>query len=214
MKQLVPTAIAILFGWITLLGYLFGALIGPDFAFHLALIRWAATLAAVAFILGILNLLGVHLRRIANQERDWAYSIVLILSFFVVMAAGAWAAYQGDGLDNGALRWIFQTVLSPLEAAAASLLIFFLVAAAFRAMRKRPSWTTVVFVLTIILVLLGTLPFPGDFGDILASARDWLMQNVAMSGARGILLGVALGTIATGLRVLVGIDRPHSEREP
>ena len=27
------------------------------------------------------------------------------------------------------------------------------------------------------------------------------------------LLGVALGTIATGIRVLVGVDRPHSERD-
>jgi hypothetical protein len=32
-----------------------------------------------------------------------------------------------------------------------------------------------------------------------------------MAGARGILLGVALGTVATGLRVLLGIDRPYSE---
>ena len=214
MKQLVPTAIAILFGWITLLGYLFGGFLGPDFAIHLIFIRWAATLAAVAFILGIMNLLGVHLRRIANQERDWAYSIFLILSFLVVIAAGAWAAYQGDGLGNGALRWIFRMILSPLEAAAASLLIFFMVAAAFRAMRKRPTWPTLIFVLTIILVLLGTVPFPGGIGQVLGEARNWLTQVFAMAGARGMLLGVALGTIATGLRVLVGIDRPHSEREP
>jgi hypothetical protein len=30
-----------------------------------------------------------------------------------------------------------------------------------------------------------------------------------MAGARGILLGVALGTVATGLRILIGADRPY-----
>jgi hypothetical protein len=136
------------------------------------------------------------------------------LSFLVVIVAGAWSAYGGDGLRGAALGWIFEYVLSPLEAAAASLLVFFLVAAAFRVMRKRPTWPTFVFVLTVILVLLGTVPLPGEAGQILTEVRDWLAHVFAMAGARGMLLGVALGTIATGVRVLVGIDRPHSEREP
>lgn len=206
----IPTAIAIIFGWLTLLGYV----LGPSFSLHLLFIQGAATLAAVAFLLGIINLLGVHIRRITSQERDWPYSIFLILSFLIVVVAGAWSAYAGDGLRGAALGWIFEYVLSPLEAAAASLLVFFLVAAAFRVMRKRPTWPTFVFVITIILVLLGTVPLPGEAGQILAEVRDWLAHVFAMAGARGMLLGVALGTIATGVRVLVGIDRPHSEREP
>jgi hypothetical protein len=32
-----------------------------------------------------------------------------------------------------------------------------------------------------------------------------------MAGMRGILLGVALGIIATALRVLIGADRPSSD---
>jgi len=30
-----------------------------------------------------------------------------------------------------------------------------------------------------------------------------------MAGIRGILMGVALGSIATGLRILMGADRPY-----
>jgi hypothetical protein len=32
-----------------------------------------------------------------------------------------------------------------------------------------------------------------------------------LAGVRGILLGVALGTIATGLRVLMGAERPYTD---
>jgi hypothetical protein len=39
--------------------------------------------------------------------------------------------------------------------------------------------------------------------------KDWVLEVPALAGARGILLGAALGTAATGLRVLLGIDRPY-----
>jgi hypothetical protein len=37
--------------------------------------------------------------------------------------------------------------------------------------------------------------------------RPIITQIFAAAGARGILLGVALGTLTTGLRVLFGADR-------
>ena len=39
----------------------------------------------------------------------------------------------------------------------------------------------------------------------------WISQVPAVAGARGLLLGIALGAIATGLRVLLAIDRPYGE---
>lgn len=210
----ISTAVAIVCGAVTLVGLLLPDRLIGGFSVHLLLIRVTATLAGVAFLLGIINLLSVHLRRIAYQEKGWGYSSVLILSFLGVAGAVALAIVSGESvLEGSALRWVFHSILSPLEAAAASLLAFFLVAAAFRVTRKKPTVFTVIFVLTILLVLLGTVPFPGELGQTVSVVREWIVQVFAMAGARGMLLGVALGTVATGLRVLVGYDRPHSERE-
>jgi len=41
--------------------------------------------------------------------------------------------------------------------------------------------------------------------DILAA-----VNTLPVAGARGILIGVALGSLTTGLRVLLGTDRPYS----
>jgi len=49
------------------------------------------------------------------------------------------------------------------------------------------------------------------FFGFFAGLRNWLVQVVASGGARGILLGVALGSIVTGLRVLLAVDRPYGE---
>jgi hypothetical protein len=60
------------------------------------------------------------------------------------------------------------------------------------------------------LIFLGsaTLPF-GDVPIVGTLIRPWVTQIWALGGARGILIGVALGTITTGLRVLFGVDRPY-----
>jgi hypothetical protein len=68
----------------------------------------------------------------------------------------------------------------------------------------------IVFLLTAVILFLGsaTLPF-GDVPLIGTLIRPWVSQIWALGGARGILIGVALGTLTTGLRVLFGIDRPY-----
>jgi hypothetical protein len=44
------------------------------------------------------------------------------------------------------------------------------------------------------------------FGTLL---RPWVTEVLALGGARGILIGVTLGTLTTGLRVIFGADRPY-----
>ena len=59
-----------------------------------------------------------------------------------------------------------------------------------------------------MLVGTATLPF-GEIGPLNNFLRPWIQHVFALGGARGILIGVALGTLTTGLRVLFGVDRPY-----
>jgi len=66
-----------------------------------------------------------------------------------------------------------------------------------------------------LVVLVGTLPWvigsESEIVRMLGELRAWLTQVWAVAGARGILLGVALGAAATGLRVIMGVDRPYGD---
>ena len=49
-------------------------------------------------------------------------------------------------------------------------------------------------------------------GNSLSLSREVtaFLQRLPVAGARGILLGIALGSLTTGLRVLLAADRPYS----
>ena len=69
---------------------------------------------------------------------------------------------------------------------------------------------SIVFIATALLMLVAsaTLPF-GEVGALNDFLRPWFQHVLALGGARGILIGVALGTLTTGLRVLLGNERPY-----
>ncbi len=81
--------------------------------------------------------------------------------------------------------------------------------AAVRLFSRRMSVFTLIFLGTVLLVLVGMITLPFMPLPILNDLRSWITQVLAIGGARGILLGVALGTLATGLRVLMGADRTY-----
>ena len=66
-----------------------------------------------------------------------------------------------------------------------------------------------VFVFVVIVLLITAIPVFASSFPAVTQFRSWVMQVLAVAGARGILLGVALGTVATGIRILMGADRPY-----
>jgi hypothetical protein len=84
-----------------------------------------------------------------------------------------------------------------------------LVYACARLINRRINAFSLIFILTVLLVLVGSAMLPSGNIPLLYELRNWIAYVWASAGARGILLGVALGIIATGLRVLLGADRPY-----
>jgi hypothetical protein len=120
----------------------------------------------------------------------------------IVLVAGI------PGTEGVAITWIFDHIQFPLQAATFSLLAFFVAMAAYRGLRVR-SLEALAFVVAAVVVLLGQVPISRYLGDFLPAAKDWILDVPSTAGVRGIIIGVALGTIATGVRVLMGLDRPY-----
>lgn len=164
--------------------------------------EWAIILTAFAMLLGIFNVLSVHLRRIIQRDESGAgYSVVVLVSAALVGVIGFLA-----GLPSPEMTWIFENIYSPVQSALFGLLTFFLATAAYRALRAR-SIETLLMLVAALIVFIGQTPLLNSLSD----AKDWILAVPAQAGVRGILIGVALGTIATGVRLLVGLDRPYSE---
>jgi intracellular septation protein A len=171
---------------------------------RLLLVQWAIILAAFAVLVGALNLLGVHWHKVRTRQKGTAYSILLIVSLFASAILGS-----ALGTNNPMLEFFLEAIIIPGEAALMALLAVTLIYAAARLLRRRVDLMTFIFLGVVLVALLAATPLP--FGKIPgASFIEWLLRdNFAAGGSRGILIGVALGALTTGLRVLFGVDRPY-----
>jgi hypothetical protein len=202
MRSPVATAIAIVTLLIVLLGYFLPQLAVLHYI-QTTFLEWAVILASVAALVAIINLVfGVHWRKIkAAQNRDY-YSPVLIVAFLLTSVAGF---ILGPADTN------FQHVVTSIQAPIASSLmallavsLAFACARLFRLRRGLMGWTfigsAVLFLALEIVAITGQTP----------PAFLPLLQLFPLAGARGILLGIALGSLVAGLRILLGSDRPYS----
>jgi len=171
-------------------------------------IQLVAVTGAIAVLLGILNLLSVHLGRFTHAERGWPYSLLVLVvavGVIVLRILDRAAIWSGDLEGEQLSPRVFEAVQVSVESALAALIVFFLVYAAFRLMRRGVTGWNVLFTVTIVVALVGWIPL--EDLDVFAELREWLVRVPVGAGARGILLGVGLGTVTAGVRVLLGQDR-------
>ena len=160
-----------------------------------ALLRLVAIVIAVSIVLGIANLLFVHIGRVARGK---FYSAVLLASFGFTIY---WYV-----VNNGDTS-LLEAVQVPIESALAALLFLSLAHGGSRVIQKRADVWGLLFVVVVLVVLLGSLPL-AELAPVKAWS-DWLMAIPVSAGARAILLGIALGTVVAGLRALLGQDRSY-----
>lgn len=205
MKRVLPTAIAMAAGFLVLVDFFFD---NPYLnTLGVTLIHWVVIIAAFALILGFLNILGFHLRKIIQRQEGWPYSIALLVVAGTVLLGGLTSV---QGYRALLVRTIFDHVQTPLQASIFSLLAFYIASAGYRAFRAR-NFETFLLVVACLVVLVGQAPLARSVWEQLPTLKDWVLGVPSTAGARGILIGVALGSLATGVRVLVGFDRPYSE---
>lgn len=159
------------------------------------LLRLVVILVALSIVIGIANLLFVHVSRLARGK---IYSAVLLASFGFTIYW--YVTRQGD-------TSLLEAVQLPIESALASLLFLSLALGGARVLDKRRDIWGLLFVAVVVVVLLASLPLAE-----LAPLRgwsEWLMRVPVSAGARAMLLGIALGMVVAGVRALLGQDRAY-----
>ncbi|QYK51088.1 MAG: hypothetical protein KF701_01020 [Anaerolineales bacterium] len=200
LRAPISTAVAISFGLLVLLGIFI-----PDLAdFRNRILNWAMLLAALALLLGLFNLAQVHWQRVRGREAT-VYSAALLVTMAITFAV---TLLQGS--DSANAEWIFNYVVVPIETSLMAVLAISLTLAAARVFQQRTELMNMVFIVTLLLLLVGAGPLFGVELPYFTRVINPYINNVLALGAmRGLLIGVALGTITTGVRILIGADRPY-----
>ena len=117
--------------------------------------------------------------------------------------------------------WFYNYIFLPLSATTFALLAFYIMSAAYRAVRVK-SWEAGLLLVAAIIVLLGQvpidqIPFVGKFiacGSIKGISTFEFLKSIILdfpntAAKRGIIIGIALGGLATSIKIIFGIERPY-----
>lgn len=176
---------------------------------------WVTIIAAFAIWLGALNLMKVSGDKVYRKEKGAVYALIIIVSFLLMSVIGFFFSGGARFQDPGTpFDWMYNNVYNPLSATMFAMLAFYVASASYRAFRARNREATLLL-LAGFLVMLGRVPV-GDAitgflpeGYRLSNLSDWIMNVPNKAGQRAIMIGIALGTVSTSLRLILGIERSH-----
>ena len=186
----------------------------------------AVILVAFGYVLGGANALRVNFDGIYKRSPGWQYKVVLVVALLATVIVGA---IEGREFLNPGMRskWIYDWIYSPMASTMFALLAFFIASAAFRAFRIRTIEAGLLAIAALI-VMLGRVPLgdlltdwlfqlkwlPGAPHTLhLSTFQEWIMDIPQNAAKRAIIIGAALGVMATGLRVILGIERSYLSGE-
>ncbi|MHC5027520.1 MAG: hypothetical protein ACYTGR_12270 [Planctomycetota bacterium] len=228
MKRNVPLLLAVFAGFVMIVAYFIPAT--QSWGEEVAL--WFNILAAIAFILGGGNLLKIHLKKMSDRSPGWAYSVITVGAFLVMLAVGlgkvginpkdafpdaAWSGQYNE--TGGVFWWIYEYSFKPLQATIFAMLAFYVASAAFRAFRAK-NIEAILLLGTAFVILLGRtaagvfltgfIPDDSFFAGLrLERLTAYLMDVFNTAGNRAIMIGVGLGTASVSLKILLGVDRSY-----
>jgi len=191
--------------------------------------------AAFLIGLGIYSLLRIHLKKLVKQQKDWFYSLVLIVSMVTMALLGYIDWFQRLGPKGAAMaagsEWgfvqyakdlLFDGGFQEMEATMFSMVAFYILSAAYRAFRARSTEATILLVtaLVVVLSLLGivvniwdnkVMEVANGNGVIenfrLTDIASWIRNYLQTPAIRGLDFGVGIGLLAMGLRIWLSLEK-------
>ena len=204
MKKAIPILIAGLSGLLVLAALIWQ----PQLADWLEVVlNWAVIIASVAALVALATLLLAHTRKIIKVRYGFIYSVILVGAFLVSFVGGMTA-----GVENPSyLHWI-AAIQQPAEASLLGLAALVMAAASLRLFHQR-GWSalTVSFGISALVFLVLGLGWLQALQIPQLDIMIGYLEALPLVGMRGLLIGMCLGALLLGLRIVLGLERPYGE---
>jgi len=201
VKRSIPLAICLVMGVAMMIQFFIPHPISVGF--YDLTTKWIRIVGAFALVLGTGSLILYHVDKLQRRRQGWYYSIVTLVAAAATAVIGlGWGVKTGSPLQDV----IFSNLLVPLNASMFAILAFYMASAAYRAFRARTREAALLLVAAFI-VMLGMVPVGRAIWGKLPELAEWVLSVPNMAAKRAILFGIALGAIATSLKVILGIER-------
>jgi hypothetical protein len=105
--------------------------------------------------------------------------------------------------------WIYFKFFMPLQATMFSLLAFYVASAAFRAFRARSVEASLLLAAGVIVLLAQVQWLGPGVTEGVGHMKSFIMDYILKAAERAIVIGMALGVLATGLRIVLGLERGY-----
>jgi hypothetical protein len=177
--------------------------------------KYIKIIGTFAIILGLGSLVQYHINKIKRKAQYFRYSYVQLAFSLVSAIIGIFGGFKGDGIlptkigsFSFSIQAMYTGIIVPLGSSMFALLAFYMSSAAYRAFRIR-NFQAGVLLLSAFIVMLGQIPVGNYYLSFLHLdvIRQWILDYPNLAAKRGIMIGVALGTMATSLKIILGIER-------
>ncbi len=200
MKRNLPLAIVLVLG-LTFIVQFFVPSRPSKILFDTAL-EWDLIIYVFAAIIAIDSLVRHHIVKIGRRQKGWGYSLVYLGAALFMALAG----FIGGTAEGSFYMKLFSFCLAPMQSTMFAILAFYMASAAYRAFRARTAEATLLLA-SAFIVMLGLIPQGADLWSGMPKLSEWLMLVPNMAAKRGITFGIGLGSVATCLKIILGIER-------
>lgn len=163
--------------------------------------NFSSIIAGFALFLGLIGILRLHANNVMKKTSVSPYSASLLVVLLIYLLVGL-----GYGQQSTEFKWIYNTIYGPLTATTYALLAFWVCSAAYRAFTMK-SIESAILVITGLLVFFGVTPLSAAISPVFPAANTFISNVLNVAGRRGMDIGIGIGILAFGFRIILGIER-------
>ena len=135
---------------------------------------------------------------VRERVRGWPYDVMLLIMLYGMLIVGTFL-----GEHSMPWQWVLYSIQMPMASVIFSIQAFYMASVMARSLRTR-NYRILLLNVGIILVMLYQAPFTVVVAPWMTNVAEFLNNAVTRTFSRVFTIGVGLGSLALGARILMG----------